>query len=206
MTGSSLRTGAVSPRRRGAPVVERVLEVALEELARQGYHRLSVPVVAERAGLHKTSVYRRWPTKGALVGAALERAMGHEAPLPDTGALHTDMLAFSLAAAAWADSPVGRGVTKSLLTDGDDPDVRALVARLMRARASGPRALFARAIARGELDEKADVGMAMSVIAGVLSHRIFVEHQPITPTFVKRLIRLVHDGLTAEGGSPPGRS
>ena len=76
-----------APRRRGAPVVEQVLDLALEELARVGYHRLSVPAVAARAGLNKTSVYRRWPTKGALVGAALAGALGHDAPLPDTGAL-----------------------------------------------------------------------------------------------------------------------
>jgi AcrR family transcriptional regulator len=199
VTGSPRRSGQVSPQRRGAPVVERVLEVALEELARQGYHRLSVPDVAERAGLNKTSVYRRWPTKAGLVGAALERAMGHEAPLPDTGALRTDMLAFALAAAAWADSPVGRGVMKSLMSDADDPDVRALVARLMRTRTTGPTALFARAIARGELDARADVAMALSVIAGAISHRIFVEQEAVTPAFLNRLIRLVVDGLVADG-------
>jgi AcrR family transcriptional regulator len=192
------RTRKASPQRRGAPVVERVLDLALEELARVGFHRLSIPEIADRAGLHKTSVYRRWPTKESLVAAALERAMGHDAPLPDTGSLHGDVLAFALAAASWADSPIGRGVMKSLWTDGEDPEVRALVARGLRARASGPRALFARAIARGELDDKADVPMALTVIAGALSHRILVENARVTPSFVKRLVRLVVAGLTAK--------
>lgn len=189
------RKGA--PQRRGAPVVERVLALTVEELARVGFHRLSVPEVAERAGLNKTSVYRRWPTKGALVGAALEHALGHDAPFPDTGSLRSDALAFALTAAAWADSPSGRGVIRTLLSDGDDPDVRALVARLIRTRSSGPRALFARAIARGELDEGADVGMALTVIAGAISHRMLVEQGAVTPAFVNRLVRLVVDGLTA---------
>ena len=199
MSGSATRAGKVAPQRRGAPVVARVLEVALEELARVGYDGLSVPEVAERAGLNKTSVYRRWPTKRALIGAAVDHAMGHVAPLPDTGALRSDVLAFALAAAAWGDSPVGRGVLKTLLTAGDEPDVRALVVRWMRTRAKGPRALFARAIARGELDEKADVEMAMNVVAGAISHRILVQSQSVTPVFVNRLIRLVLDGLTANG-------
>jgi AcrR family transcriptional regulator len=199
VSGSATRAGKVAPQRRGAPVVARVLEVALEELARVGYDGLSVPEVAERAGLNKTSVYRRWPTKRALIGAAVDHAMGHDAPLPDTGSLRSDVLAFALAAAAWGDSPVGRGVLKTLLTAGDEPDVRALVVRWMRTRAKGPRALFARAIARGELDEKADVEMAMNVVAGAISHRILVQSQSVTPVFVNRLIRLVLDGLTANG-------
>lgn len=196
MTDPSQRESKASPKRRGAPVVDRVLDLALEALAVQGYHRFSVPEMADRAGLNKTSLYRRWPTKGALVGAALERAMGHDAPLPDTGALPTDMLAFALAAAAWADAPAGRAVMKSLLTDGDDPEVRALVAQLLRNRASGPSLLFERAMARGELDARADVGMALSVIAGAMSHRIFVEREAVTEAFVARLIRLVLVGIT----------
>jgi AcrR family transcriptional regulator len=181
--------------RRGAPVVDRVLEVTLEELARHGYHRLSVPEVAERAGLNKTSVYRRWPTKEALVAAALEGAMGHDAPLPDTGALKSDMLALVRRAVAWADSDIGRGVMKTLLADGAQPEVRVLVEGLLRRRASGPAVLFQRARERGELPPDADVPMALAVIAGAISHRLFVESRRATPAWVGRLVTLVERGL-----------
>ena len=108
--------------------------------------------------------------------------------------------ALALAAATWANSPIGRGVMKTLLADGDDPEVRALVNRLVRKRGRGPIEIFERAIASGELDEEADVRMAMTVIAGTLSHRIVVENESVTPAFVKRLVRLVVDGLTAQAG------
>jgi AcrR family transcriptional regulator len=195
MTRSPPKRPRKPPKRRGAPVVERVLEVALEDLARVGYHRLSVPEVSERAGLNKTSVYRRWPTKGALVGAALECALGHDAPLPDTGSLRSDMVAFALAAVAWSGSPIGRGVMKTLLTDGDDEEVQTLIADLLRKRSTGPLALFRRAIARGELAPDADVRMALTVIAGAISHRMFVENARVTDAFVRRLVTLVVDGL-----------
>ena len=185
-----------TPRRRGAPVVERVLDLTLEELGAVGFHRLSVPDMAERAGLNKTSVYRRWPTKGALVAAALARAMGHDAPVPDTGALRTDMLAFAQSAAAWAESPVGRAVTRTLMADGADPEVRALV-QVLHAGAPGPRALFERAQARGELSADADVSMALTVLAGAMSHHVWAEGAEVTPAFVARLVTLVADGLTA---------
>ena len=193
-----------APRRRGAPVVERVLDLTLEELARVGYHRLSVPEVAERAGLNKTSVYRRWPTKGALVAASLARALGHDATLPDTGTLRADMLAFVYAAAAWAESPVGRGVTRTLLADGDDAEVRAFVGVL--AATPGPAPIFARARARGELPDDADVALTMTVIAGALLQHAVLEQQPLTRAFVERLVDFALRGLgvrEARQGSSP---
>ena len=181
--------------RRGAPVVERVLDLALEALAERGYAGWTVPEIAERAGLNKTSVYRRWPTKGALVAAALGRGLGHDAPLPDTGSWREDMVVLTLAAAEWATSPLGRGVTRALRDAVDDPEVRAFVTGMMNQRADAPRALFRRAQARGELHGNADVPMALTVIAGAISQAMFVENQPMTEAFVRRLVTLVADGL-----------
>jgi AcrR family transcriptional regulator len=177
-------------------VVERVLEVALQELARVGFARVSVPEIAERAGLNKTSVYRRWPTKEALVAAALGSAMGHETALPDTGTMRGDMLAFALRAAGWAESPLGRGVMRTLWADGESPEVRALVQGLVRSQSPGPRAIFDRAKARGEIPATADVRMALTVVAGAIAHRTFVEGARATPAFVRRLVDLVAQGLS----------
>lgn len=57
------------PRREGAD--EQILGIALDVLREKGYRDLTVDVVAERAGVAKTTVYRRWPSKGALVAAAI---------------------------------------------------------------------------------------------------------------------------------------
>lgn len=192
-------------RRRGAPVVERVLDVTLEALAEQGFHGLSVPAVAERAGLNKTSVYRRWPTKGALVSAALERAMGHRAPLPDTGSLREDLLLFARGAVAFTSSPLGRGVLRTLMASADDPELRGLADAMLAEQTHGPRALFRRAQERGELGRDADVSMALRVVAGAIVHCVLIEQGEPTPAFVERLIALVCDGLlptSARGESP----
>lgn len=66
---SSPRRGRGRPRREGAD--EEILSVALELLREKGYRDLTVDAVAERAGVAKTTVYRRWPSKGVLVAAAL---------------------------------------------------------------------------------------------------------------------------------------
>ena len=69
------------PRREGTD--EEILSVARKLLAERGYRELTVDAVAERAGVAKTTVYRRWPSKGALVGAAIVPPPGR---LTGTGA------------------------------------------------------------------------------------------------------------------------
>lgn len=63
------KRGRGRPRREGAD--DEILAVALAMLREQGYGSLTVDAVAERAGVAKTTVYRRWPSKGALVAAAI---------------------------------------------------------------------------------------------------------------------------------------
>ncbi len=63
------KRGRGRPRREGAD--DEILTVALAMLREQGYGALTVDAVAERAGVAKTTVYRRWPSKGALVAAAI---------------------------------------------------------------------------------------------------------------------------------------
>lgn len=64
-----MKKGRGRPRREGAD--EEILAVTLEMLREKGYRELTVDAVAERAGVAKTTVYRRWPSKGDLVAAAI---------------------------------------------------------------------------------------------------------------------------------------
>ena len=63
------KRGRGRPRREGAD--EEILAVTLEMLREIGYGALTVDAVAERAGVAKTTLYRRWPSKSALVAAAI---------------------------------------------------------------------------------------------------------------------------------------
>ena len=85
---SSPKRGRGRPRREGADA--EILDVARTLLDARGYRALSVDEVAERAGVAKTTVYRRWPSKGALVAAAISptiAATSAEALLAETRAL-----------------------------------------------------------------------------------------------------------------------
>src|SRR6185437_8842867 len=77
---------------RSERVVRSVLEAAVAEIARVGYVALRVDDVASRAGVNKTTIYRRWPTKPELVTAALRTIVGDQPETPDTGALRSDLI------------------------------------------------------------------------------------------------------------------
>ena len=97
------RTGGRSER-----VVRDVLRATIDELARSGYAALRVDDVAARAGVNKTTVYRRWPTKTDLVAAAIRASAGQHEPVPDTGSARRDLVERS------SNCPHGRPTTLRL--------------------------------------------------------------------------------------------
>ena len=81
--------------RRGQVVLDAILDATLELLAERGYG-FTIDDVAEAAGIHKSTIYRRWSTKAALVGSAVERLAAIEVPIPDTGAPLEDLATLAL--------------------------------------------------------------------------------------------------------------
>ncbi|HUB58503.1 MAG TPA: TetR/AcrR family transcriptional regulator [Mycobacterium sp.] len=84
----------VSPqRRRGRVLEEALLDATWAELTDRGYDAFTIDAVAARAGTSRAVLYRRWPSKQALVHAALLHVAGKNAvTAPDTGTLRGDMI------------------------------------------------------------------------------------------------------------------
>src|ERR1700691_2906043 len=93
---------------RSARVVSEVLRATAEELARVGYVALRMEDVARAAGVNKTTVYRRWPTKMQLVTERMRREGELCGPLPDTGSLREDLCIMLRALAEHGSSPLAR--------------------------------------------------------------------------------------------------
>ncbi len=184
----------------GEVFVRRVLDVTLRELARVGLEGLTVPDVASKARVNKTSVYRRWPTKQALVAAALEHSMGHLDDVIDTGALESDLIALTQSVGAFLKSRQGMGTIRTIFVDGHSPTLRAIAQRgWQKAQGDLPHKIVQRAIDRGELSAQADVELMLFTLAGALLHRVFVERAPVDGPYVSRLVRLVTHGVLGPG-------
>ncbi|MBM9469289.1 TetR/AcrR family transcriptional regulator [Nakamurella sp. YIM 132084] len=88
---------------------------ARELMSELGPERLTIPAVAERAGVHATTVYRRWQTAEALLLDVLAEEISTQAPLAVTGDLHADILRYARSVAVAFGRPGGLAVVHALL-------------------------------------------------------------------------------------------
>ena len=156
----------VAKAKRGAPVIQRTLDTTLDQLGRVGYVALRVEDVAQKAGVHKTTVYRRWPTKEALVRAALLSLVEREGgrTIPDTGTLRGDLTQLLERKRRFATSPHGCAIIRVLGDSGSDPELLAIVRSLREARDVVIETFLRRERDRGTIRPEVDVRLAMELI------------------------------------------
>ena len=171
----------------------RVLTAAFDLLADGGVGGFSVEEVARRSGVAKTTIYRHWPPREALVADACRR-MGaeQEETTPDTGSVVADVesilreIGRLLWSATWA------AVLPSVVDVAErDPDFAAIHSEIQRGHAAPLEAVLARGVARGELPAEADVPTLVAALLGALFYRRWFSRQPIDEAFVQGLVRQV---------------
>lgn len=112
-TVQGVRTGGRSARVRKA-----ILDATLGELIDRGYADLTVEAVASRAGVNKTTIYRRWSTLEDLLVETLTTWSLDAIPIPETGSIESDLLATGRELATVLNDGVGRQVAALVLTAG----------------------------------------------------------------------------------------
>ncbi len=200
------RTAARRGRPRDDTAGLRILDAARDLLRTEGYPGLSVDEVAERAGLAKTTVYRRWPTKDHLAIAVAARMLG-EVPIPDTGALQADLTGFVTALAGQLNAVRAAG-TPASAGDGPAGGPAGLVAELVAAAArhddigQAVRAGYARrhALARERLRRARereglrpgiDSDLLIEQLVGPLYYRVLITGAPVNGDYAACLVAAV---------------
>lgn len=151
------KTKGVHKGPRSRRIVESVREATVAELARIGFGDLSIDGVAKAAGVNRTTIYRRWPNKSALVEAVLEPLLEPFADAPNRGSLGEDLRALIEALRANLSSDDGRALMQVLAAN--NPDLSETVVAAGEIALGAFEGAFVRARERGELDPDADVEM-----------------------------------------------
>jgi AcrR family transcriptional regulator len=197
-TDSQRSTG----RRRNPATRAAILATAFEVVAELGYAGLTIEKVAARAGVGKQTIYRWWPTKGALVlDAVLERSTGPGEPaeLPDTGDLEADLATVLVATVEeFADPDFDRalrGLTAAIVEDAD-------LARDYRERLDAPmRELKKRRLRRaqeaGQLDPDVDLDLAVDLVFAPVAQRWTERSGDLTPDGARAVVRQALRGLAS---------
>lgn len=178
------------PGGRSARVRESVQEATLALLAERGYDGFEIPEVAARAGVHRTTVYRRWKTKSALVGDTMVVHMAQQVPAPDTGSLRSDLERLMREVVAVLEQPAVMEVLRAqvVLAAGDE-QVRAARDAFWATRFERSGAIVERAIARGELPPDTDPRELQEFAIARLYLRALVTGGPVGDDVVESIVR-----------------
>jgi AcrR family transcriptional regulator len=172
-------------------------------MGKRGYVALRVEDVATKAGVNKTTVYRRWPTKSDLVAAAIRVSAGYTEPLPDTGTARGDLVALVTRAIAFARTPEGRAVTRLLDVENTEADVERLM-RSLRASVLAYRAeVITRAQRRGELPPEVDAKLVLDAIFLPAMSRVMRYHEDVDTATIEAFVDLALAGSKQVTGSQP---
>ncbi|MBF8189405.1 TetR/AcrR family transcriptional regulator [Nonomuraea sp. K274] len=173
---------------------QEIFDATLRLVAEKGYDGLTVEGVAERSGVNKTTIYRWWPSKAALLGAALVEAdvLGFEAP--DTGSLRGDLVALVAGVRRLLTEPPSASVAVAALGAAvrhPELDVRPFFAD----RFAREREIFDRAVRRGELKESVDPMLVLDLLAGAVWMRAVFRGLPVPDDFPAEAVSALLDGI-----------
>ncbi|MEU9058026.1 TetR/AcrR family transcriptional regulator [Streptomyces sp. NPDC048430] len=198
--------------RRGRPRSEdadaRIIDAALESLLNRGYDRFSVDEVAVAAGVAKTTLYRRWPTKDHLIVAVVAR-LQEQVPVEYSGDVRADLTQYlgkivdGLDRMRRAGRPAASGdasaglVAEVAAAAARHADVGAAVQEMFARRNSLALTLLEQARDHGELRATADPEVIFDQLAGALYYRLLVTGQPIGAAYVARVVGSALDGSSA---------
>jgi AcrR family transcriptional regulator len=167
----------------------------LDELAEGGYAALSLERVARRAGVHKTTLYRRWGSREQLVlEAMLDRAAQHIS-VPDTGSLRKDLLELATTAAANATTPEVAAMARAVAAESPhDSRLAAANRRFWAERLALDGVIVERAIERGEVAAGTDPRHVIEAVLGPIHLRLLLTGEPIDRAFLEGIVDVVVDG------------
>jgi AcrR family transcriptional regulator len=181
--------------RRGAAVRTAVLSAALAELLERGVNGVTIAAIAARAGVHETSVYRRWRTREDLIVDALTNLSAAEIPVPDTGSVRGDLVELARLVSAYLSMPLGRAVVAIAAFTVEDESIAEARAKLVASRLEAMRVLIGRAVDRGELPVGTDARFALEMLVSPLHMRTFMTGEPLTETLPEQVVDMILDGL-----------
>ncbi|MER5460185.1 TetR/AcrR family transcriptional regulator [Streptomyces sp. NPDC002668] len=181
-------------------VTETIRRAMFEELAETGYARMSMEAVTRRAGVGKAALYRRWPSKEAMVvDLVSEMATEHIPTTTDSGSLSGDVDRFVRETMKALRHPlVGRIIPDLLAESARNSTLQeALHHAVLGPRRAAVATLLRRATERGELPPDIDTSLAIDLFGAPLYFRMLAVGGPTDDGYVARLVKAIVAAIAA---------
>ncbi|MFI6874091.1 TetR/AcrR family transcriptional regulator [Streptomyces sp. NPDC050400] len=174
-----------------------VLRTVGDLLLAEGTGDLTFERVAKAAGVSKTTLYKWWPSKGALALDGYFHAVEETLAFPDTGDVRADLLTqLRSFAHVMTRTPGGRVLAELIGAAQTDKDLAAAYRKLYsshRRRLAGER--LQRAQEAGQIRADVDVQVLVDQLWGAAYHRLLIPDEPVTDAFVVALVGNLLDGV-----------
>lgn len=180
-------------RPRSAKSHQAILQATLELLAEVGFERMSIDAIATRAGVGKTTIYRRYKSKEELVADAIE-SFREEIVIPNTGTLWGDIDTLIESAAQITLSPLGRQTVATIVSSASSNPQFAQVywTKYLQPRRQAFAVVIERAKARNEIQTNLDSDLVFDLMSGIMLYALIF--QPTTEpwqAYVRRALKLI---------------
>jgi AcrR family transcriptional regulator len=172
-----------------------VLAATLKLLAEAGLGGVSVDEVSRRSGVAKTTIYRHWPSRSALLLDACSN-LGAKPKVPDTGTLKGDLKVLATYMAGRLRSDRWASILPSMIDAAErDPELAEVHTRLHAGFMEPLYVVIDRAKKRGELSPDRDPSEIVASVVGPLYYRRWFSRQPLDERFAKSIVENVIGGL-----------
>jgi AcrR family transcriptional regulator len=152
-----------------------VLRAVLDELAGNGYADTTVEGVAARAGIAKTTIYRRWGGLNGLLADLMSGYAAQQIPVPDEGDLGADLRALARQVVAGLQDPAIRAAFTSIVAAAvQDPAARDVLSRFVAARTALMTVVVDRAVQRGEVPVGTDAAGVIQIVTAQIYYGLFL--------------------------------
>src|SRR5260370_1712688 len=176
------RPGSLRPGGRAARTGAVVWRAVVGELIENGYAGTTVERVAARAGIAKTTIYRRWGGLDGLLADLMAEHAAQEIPVPDEGNLDADLRALARGVVTSLRDPAIRAAFASMVAAAvQDPSAREVLSRFIAARTAKMTVIIGRAAPRNELPPGTDAAAAIRTLPALLYYRLVVAREQARP-------------------------
>lgn len=188
--------------RRSGRSHQAILEATVELVGELGYARLTIEAIAARAGVGKQTIYRWWPSKGAVVLDAFMALSGadQDITLPDTGDLEADLKGVLRATVAELANPRFDLPSRALTAESQmDPALaKQFVDGVLRPHLEAIKDRLRGAQRAGEVAKGIDLDVAVELLVGPLYHRWLLRTAPLSEAYAETVVDYALAALSAE--------
>jgi AcrR family transcriptional regulator len=166
------------------------LDAALELCAEKAYGRVTVEAIAARAGVSKKTIYRWWPSKGAVMLEALSEMLADATPFVDTGDIEADLRTHVNGLVKLISTPPYGPLYAGILSEmhHDDGLARSVREQLVGPRVDAAVGRLRHAQEQGQIPAGADLPLAVELLYGPVYYRLVLRKPAQDETAVAALV------------------